>query len=197
MRSSGTKEQNYLRIYWRSRKWQIYHPLSVASSPTEGVVKITTGISADPSDFKKALLELEKGMTISMSGPVGLFYSKNSSPSLFIAAWIGITPFRAMIKQMEIEGTGFEKQVKLLYLDSGKSYIYKDELDKNTSIEVTYFETIHDLYQEIDTFITTHNNDGNYLIAGSKPNVEAITNHLKNKNISKQNIKKDVFRGVH
>ena len=42
-------------------------PFTVASAPTENVVKLTIGISDDPSDFKKAMLELKQGMKISMS----------------------------------------------------------------------------------------------------------------------------------
>ena len=51
-------------------------PFSVASAPTEDVVKITIGINDDPSDFKKAMLELKQGMKVSMSGPVGSFLFK-------------------------------------------------------------------------------------------------------------------------
>ncbi|WP_413376658.1 FAD-dependent oxidoreductase [Alkalihalobacillus sp. 1P02AB] len=174
-------------------------PFSVASVPTEDVVKITTGISDKPSDFKAALLELEKGMKVNMSGPVGSFYLKDNSHSLLIAGGIGITPFRAIVKQLEAEENGGDKRVKILYLDSAKSYIYKDELDEtvhNNSIDVSYLESRDELYQEIDKFITTYKNDGNYFIAGSKSMVDSVTTHLKNNNISKRNIKKDAFWGI-
>ncbi|MBS4207381.1 FAD-dependent oxidoreductase [Bacillus sp. FJAT-50079] len=171
-------------------------PFSVASSPTENVIQITTEISDKPSEFKKALLELEKGMKIKMSGPVGSFYLKDNSPSLLIAGGIGITPFRAMVKQLEAENNGIVKQVKLLYLDSEKPYIYKDELDQ-TSINVTYLKSRDELYGEIDAFITSNKHNGKYFIAGSKSMVESITNHLKNNNIPKRNIKKDSFWGIH
>ena len=85
-------------------------PFSVASAPTEDVVKITIGISDDPSDFKKAMLELKQGMKVSMSGPVGAFYLKDNSPSLLIAGGIGITPFRSIVKQIEAEGNGSRSQ---------------------------------------------------------------------------------------
>jgi ferredoxin-NADP reductase len=65
-------------------------PISVASAPTENIVKITIGISDDPSDFKKAMLELKQGMKVSMSGPVGTFYLKDNSPTLLIAGGIGM-----------------------------------------------------------------------------------------------------------
>ena len=173
-------------------------PFTVASAPIENVVKITVGISDDPSDFKKAMLELKQGMKVSMSGPVGSFYLKDNSPSLLIAGGIGITPFRSIVKQIEAEGNGVEKQIHLLYIDSKKSYIYKDELDgiaNNTSISVTYLDSRDDLHQEIDKFTTLYKNNGKYFIAGPKSMVDSISTYLQKNNISKRNIKKDAFFG--
>ena len=173
-------------------------PFSVASAPTENVVKITIGISDDPSDFKKAMLELKQGMKVSMSGPVGGFYIKDNSPSLLIAGGIGITPFRSILKQIEAEGNGVEKPIHLLYMDSKKSFIYKDELDEianNPSISVTYLDSRNDLHQEIDKFTTLYKNNGKYFIAGPKSMVDSISTYLQNNHISKRNIKKDAFFG--
>lgn len=173
-------------------------PFTVASAPAENTVKLTMGISDDPSDFKKAMLELKQGMKVSMSGPVGSFYLKDSSPSLLIAGGIGITPFRSIIKQIEAEGNGVEKQINLLYIDSKKSYIYKDELDgiaNTTSIGVTYLDSRDDLHQEIDKFTTLYKNNGKYFIAGPKSMVDSISTYLQKNNISKRSIKKDAFMG--
>ena len=38
-----------------------------------------------------------------MSGPVGAFYLKEDRPTLLIAGGIGVTPFRAMLKELENE----------------------------------------------------------------------------------------------
>ena len=51
-------------------------PFTLASAPTENKVKITMKINDNPSEFKKAMLELKQGMKVSMSGPVGSFYIK-------------------------------------------------------------------------------------------------------------------------
>ena len=133
-----------------------------------------------------------------MSGPVGNFYLKDNSPSLLIAGGIGITPFRSIVKQIEAEGNSIEKPIHLLYMDSNKSYIYKDELDgiaNNTSISVTYLDSRNDLHQEIDKFTSLYKNNGKYFIAGPKSMVDSISTYLQNNNISKRNIKKDAFFG--
>jgi ferredoxin-NADP reductase len=173
-------------------------PFTVASAPSENVVRLTMRINDNPSDFKKAMLELKQGMKVKMSGPVGGFYLKDNSPSLLIAGGIGITPFRSIVKQLEAEGNGFGKQIHLLYMDSKKSYINKDELDRmanNTSISVTYLDSRDDLHQEIDKFTSLHKNNGKYFIAGPKPMVDSISTYLQDHNISKRNIKKDAFFG--
>lgn len=170
----------------------------MASAPTENIVKITTRISDDPSDFKKALLELKQGMKVKMSGPVGSFNLEDNSPSLLIAGGIGITPFRSILKQLEADGAGEQKQIKLLYLDAKKSYLYKDELEviaKNTSTSVTYLDSRDDLQGEIDKFNALYKNNGKYFIAGPKSLVDSVSSYLQSNNVSKRNIKKDAFYG--
>ncbi|MCR8842501.1 FAD-dependent oxidoreductase [Paenibacillus sp. SC116] len=173
-------------------------PFSIASAPTENIVKLTTRIGDSPSDYKKALLELKPGMNVKASGPVGTFYIQDNSPSLLIAGGIGITPFRSILKQLEAERVGDGKQVELLYFDSNKSFIYKDELDEianQTSISVTYLDSRDDLHQEMDTFNALYKNNGKYFIAGPKSMVDSISSYLQKNDVSKRNIKKDSFFG--
>ena len=173
-------------------------PFTVASAPTENVVRLTMRIGENPSDFKKAMLELKQGMKVKMSGPVGSFYLKDNKPSLLIAGGIGITPFRSILKQVEAEWNGVEKQINLLYMDSKKSYLFKDEMeemDNKTSISVTYLDSRENLHQEIDKFATLNKNNSNYFIAGSKSMVDSISTNLQDHNVLKRNIKKDAFYG--
>ncbi|OLS33878.1 FAD-dependent oxidoreductase [Bacillus sp. MRMR6] len=173
-------------------------PFTLASAPKENSVKITMKINDNPSEFKKAMLELKQGMKVSMSGPVGSFYLKDEVPTILIAGGIGITPYRSILKQIEAEGNGNDKPIQILYYDSNKSYIYKDELDGvavNTSINITYINSRNDLHQEIDKFTSLNTNEGKYFIAGPKSMVNSISSYLQNNNISKRNIKKDSFFG--
>ncbi|NYF26073.1 FAD-dependent oxidoreductase [Sporosarcina sp. JAI121] len=173
-------------------------PFTIASAPSENMVRLTMRISDQPSDFKKAMLELKQGMHVKMSGPVGGFYLKDNSPSLLIAGGIGITPFRSIVKQVEAEENGQDNKIHLLYLDSNRSFIFKDELDgiaDNTSVEVTYLDSRDELHQEIDKFTNLYLNSGKYYIAGPKSMVDAMSTYLLNNNIPKRNIKKDAFSG--
>lgn len=173
-------------------------PFTVASAPAENRIRITTTIRESPSEFKKALFELKPGMKINMRGPVGPFYLKDNSPSLFIAGGIGITPFRSIIKQLELEGRGNHHSIQLLYLDSNKSYLFQDELDRaasKTSVGVTYLDSREDLQQEIETYASRYKNELKCFVAGPKSMVESILAELQNRQIPKRNMIKDAFFG--
>jgi ferredoxin-NADP reductase len=172
-------------------------PFSLASAPAEKVVKLTTRIGETPSEYKKALLELKEGMSVSMQGPVGSFSLQDRSPALLIAGGIGITPFRSMLKQIEAEGNGSGRTVRLLHIDSDKTYLYREELEgiaSRASIPATYVASRDDAQREIDEFAARHA-DGTYYIAGPKSMVESISTALLNQKISKRKIKKDAFFG--
>ncbi|SFS56344.1 FAD-dependent oxidoreductase [Paenibacillus sp. 453mf] len=174
-------------------------PFSIASIPSEKVVKITTRIGDTPSDYKQAMLELRQGMKIKVSGPVGAFYLDKESPSLIIAGGIGITPIRSILKQLETVEDGEERPVRLLYLDSQGSYLFKDELDEMAShlpwIQINYLDSREHLDQEISRFISEYNNNGKYYAAGPKSMVDSVSSYLQSNAITKQNIKKDAFFG--
>ncbi|MUG47679.1 FAD-dependent oxidoreductase [Paenibacillus woosongensis] len=173
-------------------------PFSVSSAPTENAVRITTLIGKQPSEFKKALLELTPGMKVTMRGPVGPFYLKDENPALFIVGGIGITPFRSILKQIDSTPKEVGKPVHLLYMNGNREYLFKGELDEmanRTSISLTYLDSRDELHQEINKFSSLYKNSGKYYIAGPKSMVEAVSNYLLNNQVSKQNIKKDAFFG--
>src|SRR5690625_3833476 len=95
-------------------------PFCISTVPIENKIKITTRIDEHPSDFKKAMLDLETGMTMKVNGLVGSFYLKDHCPSVFIAGGMGITPFRSMLKQIDVEA--LNQKIKLLYIHSSKEY---------------------------------------------------------------------------
>lgn len=138
-------------------------------------------------------------MTIKMGGPVGAFCLEDRSPALLVAGGIGITPIRSIVKQLEAEGKKDEKHIHLLYMDSQKTYVFKDELDAiaaRTSIRVSYLDSRDRLQQEIDQFAALHpKDDGQYLLSGPKAMVDSTSAYLLSQGVSKQQVKKDVFYG--
>lgn len=171
-------------------------PFTISAAPSENAVKLTMKIKDNPSDFKKAMLELKQGMTIGMSGPLGSFNVNDDRPAVLIAGGIGITPFRSIIKQIEAEGHSNKEPMHLLYMDSEKSYIFKAELDANkASISTAYLDSRDNLQEEIDKLLNLYQNNAQYLIAGPKSMADTLSGYLQNNSISKKNIKKDAFYG--
>lgn len=76
--------------------------LTISSAPTENELMFTLKIPPKPSSFKTHLGELASGDRMSASQIAGHFTlpEDKSSPIIFIAGGVGITPFRSMIKYL-------------------------------------------------------------------------------------------------
>ena len=200
------KEQD---IHWQAGQYGLFRiihktikndtrPFSVSSAPHESVIRITTRIGEQPSEFKKALLELKPGMKILMRGPVGAFYLQDDRPTLFIAGGMGITPFLSMLKQVDAERGNTQKQLELLYAGGEFSHLFKDELDdiaQRTSTKITYVESRDELQQELQKVNDAYSGSGNYFVAGPKAMVEDVAGSLRKAQVPKKRIFKDTFFG--
>lgn len=97
---------------------------TVASAPSESVVQLSTRISN--SHFKQRLSKLTPGDKMYMCNPIGRFVVTNQTKQVvMIAGGIGITPFRAITK--DIVDTKKDVQTHLIY-SAHDTYLYKDQL---------------------------------------------------------------------
>jgi ferredoxin-NADP reductase/nitrite reductase/ring-hydroxylating ferredoxin subunit len=114
---------------------------TMASSPTENVILITTRIR--DSAFKKKLAALEIGSTVKITSPLGKFVlpDDHSKPVVFLSGGIGVTPFRSMIRYAT------DKQVpsKVTMFDSNRNVentLFKEEFDdclkRNNNLKIVY-----------------------------------------------------------
>lgn len=119
---------------------------TIASSPTEELIQVTTRIRKE-SVFKQALDSLKIGEEIEARAPFGSFvltnhYSLDTS-HLFLAGGIGITPFRSMIKYNVDKS--LEIPIHLVYSHSDSDFVFKKELDQwqkeNDNIKIKYIDT--------------------------------------------------------
>lgn len=125
---------------------EITEDFTIASSPTEKLVQITTRIRKE-SEFKQKLISLEIGSLVEARAPFGSFcynYSLNPVPyTLFLAGGIGITPFRSMIKYNVDKKLNIP--MHLIYSNSDSEFVFKEELDKwqkeNDFIKVSYHDS--------------------------------------------------------
>ena len=172
---------------------------SIASTPDEENILITMRVSSEPSEFKRTLTELNKGDKIYMRGPIGPFHIEKTKPILMIAAGIGITPFRSLIKAALNKNNDTKPEtIKLLYLDSNQEYVYSkefNELKELGLLEVIYLSTRDQLYDEVTKYIEDIGNSADYYVAGPRSMVASIKSKLKEEGILKSSIKSDLFIG--
>ncbi|WP_423189055.1 FAD-dependent oxidoreductase [Alkalibacterium sp. f15] len=169
---------------------------SIASSPSENKLFIATHANEPVSSFKQTLFSLSKGDTVNMLGPFGWYKVKDStSPIVMIAAGIGITPNRAMIKQLEHDT---RRDVFLVY-SSSDTHLFKEELDSialNNPKFHPYYTTGRD--QTRETYLKladTLGNDAIYYVAGTPKSVKDISKRLRDNNVKFTHIVFDPYFG--
>lgn len=169
---------------------------SISSCPTENEIAITTKIGAQCSAYKKALLELKPGMKMKLRGPMGPFVLEANRTNCFIAGGIGITPFRSMMKEIEMSKQSFDGDVKLLYINSTGPFLFGDELKamEKTNISTEFFNDKQLLMTKIKQ-MNAKSNTTIYFVAGSKDMTTSIKQVLIELGVKKKNIKTDTFIG--
>jgi ferredoxin-NADP reductase len=172
---------------------------TVASAPSEKKVLLTTRMAdQEGSFFKQTLSALKQGETIEISDVEGDFVVDDLEREyVFIAGGIGITPFRAMLK--EAEHLRSMLKVTLLYANRDNDILYRKELDamalNNSNLTIRYFVTpekinetsIHQSIPDLQKPI--------FYIAGPEAMVDDLGQILKSMGISPERIKQDWFPG--
>lgn len=175
------------------RKWRAF---SLASIPEEGTIKIATRTGDNISSFKEHLISLKKGDRITMRGPFGWFKIQDeTTPIVLIAGGIGITPIRALLKEI-LHQT--KRDIILLY-SSKAYYLFKDDIEKfqekNNKIQFKKLKNKSEMSTEIHIQSKKYGNHAYYYIAGSSNFIRSIKVSLKEKEIKSSRIINDSFLG--
>ena len=104
---------------------------TLASAPTENVLRLGVKFHENSSSFKKSLLEIDKSHDIVASQVAGDFVlpANHRQKCVFIAGGIGITPFRSMIKYLL--DTHQRRPIILFYANhNANEIVYKDIFDR-------------------------------------------------------------------
>jgi ferredoxin-NADP reductase len=172
------------------KTWRAF---SIASAPYEKVVRIATVIKDEPSDFKRQLLALTPGETITLHGPFGEMYVRPHMKHIVgIAGGIGITPFRALIHALH-EGS-LDTKLTLIYSAVG-SHIYKSKFDEilpHKNIRIIYTHTPQEVEHELSA-LTSQYKDATYFLSGSPGMITALRKALIRQSI--KDIVNDTFKG--
>ncbi len=215
-----------IHTFWFQRKnlnflpgqfleWTLYHKkpddrgikryFTIASSPTEKDLLLTTKIIPKSSSYKKALKNLKVGKRIIISKPQGDFVlpENDKQKLIFIAGGIGITPFRSIIKYLIDKN--LKRDIILFYnANSVEEFSFKDILE-NLGIKIIYIisdnppknwkgETGY-LNEKI---IKKHAPDWKerlFYVSGPEPMVNTTNNILIKMSVPRKQIKNDYFPG--
>ena len=172
---------------------------TVASAPFENKIMITTRFAEDKgSSFKETLKGLKIGDVIEVSDIDGEFVIDDlNAEYVFIAGGIGITPFRAILK--ELDHNNQSTNITLLYANRDEHIMFKSEIEdmaeRNPNLKIHYIllpemideKRIREWVVDITKPI--------FYISGPEPMVEGLGKTLKNMGVSDDHLKQDWFPG--
>lgn len=177
----------------KGRKWRVF---SLASIPEEGFVMVGTRTGKEISNYKNELISMKKGDKISLRGPFGWFKVQDStSPMVMVAGGVGITPIRAIIKQLEKDEN---RPVELVYAAS-EYHLFDEDIQeviaKNKKIEIHKTFSSEETELVLANLVAKYNNKAFYFVSGSSSFISSIKKNIKVKGIKGKRIISDLFIG--
>ncbi|MFO7888184.1 MAG: FAD-dependent oxidoreductase [Eubacteriales bacterium] len=172
---------------------------SFASINEEDMILFSTRIVDEPSEFKKNLLKLKPGDVMTVDGPMGKFTIKDySKPSLVMAGGIGITPIRALVKDVHKNNVKVN-DIKVLYSDDRGEFAFTDTLkeagENSEGLEVVFISDRNEFTDKIDAYAKKHKNNSLYYISGTPGMTSFFKEKLRGFGVDKENIVTDTFMG--
>lgn len=182
---------------------------TIASSPTEEVVRLGVKFYKPASTFKRALWAMQERTTLSASHIAGDFILPNDAKKklVFIAGGIGVTPFRSMVQYLV--DTKDARAITLLYSNKVASEIaYKEVFD--AAAQTIGMKTVYALTNEptpppgtyagmIDGALIAREipdyKERFFFISGPHGMVEAFKGTLRDMGVPRLHIKTDYFPG--
>lgn len=174
---------------------------TIASAPSEDIIQLTTRFSEEKSSsFKKTLHELLVDDSIEISDLDGDFIVENVDATyIFIAGGIGITPFRAILKDLQHHNQ--QPTITLLYANKDEHIAFKEEIDTYTThnphFTVHYITSPEKIDIEKIVTLTGDLHKPLFYISGPESMVESIGIQLKEHGVPESHLKQDWFPGYH
>ncbi len=182
---------------------------TIASSPTEDVVRLGVRFYEPASSFKRALLTMGENDVISASHVAGDFVlpTDQNKKLVFIAGGIGVTPFRSMVQYCVDKKE--RRSIIMLYANKTAAEIsYKEVFDRaqqELGIKTVYVVTKESssapgMYSgSIDSALIAKEipdyKERTFYISGPHGMVDSFTKTLRDMGVSRWKIKTDFFPG--
>lgn len=176
------------------RRW-----FSIASAQSEGKVLLSCRFAEDGSTLKKRLLQLVPGDVVQAKGPEGHFtLPEVSRETVLVAGGIGITPFRAILKDLESKG-GISSLTLVHGNRTAENVPFGSELQQLTETQpgFTYVQTFSPTVIDADLLAGYYSNVAatDFMISGLEKMVESIKHSLISAGVPEEQIRIDDFGG--
>ncbi len=173
-----------------------YRFFSIASIQQDGVLLFGTRTGKETSLFKKALLSLKPGDPVSLQGPFGWFRVRDEhSPIVLFAGGVGITPVRALVKELAHSQA---RPVDIVY-SSPNFYLFGDEIqaivDNNPSMSLFKASASDETQQQLAKLADQHGNRAYYYMSASPGVIDSVAKLLRSRRISGSRLIDDTMRG--
>ncbi len=184
---------------------------TISSSPLEKKsLTVTTKIIQ--SDFKKALVQLKENDEIKIFGPMGNFIldETNTTPRVFIAGGIGITPYHSMITYAAANNLTIPLTLFVSF-STPEEMVFFEELktieEQHANMTIVYTITKPEesqtewngekgrITQELIKKYVPSFNELLFYVVGPPPMEEATTQLLKDMQVPQGNILTEAFTG--
>jgi predicted ferric reductase len=90
----------FAMIYLEGKDGWHRHPFTIASAPTEGIIRVTVKALGDYTSKLSAIVE--RGMPAVIGGPHGrFFHSRGTDRQIWIAGGVGVAPFLSWLRALD------------------------------------------------------------------------------------------------
>lgn len=172
------------------RRW-----FTLSSSPTEELLAITTRLHPiEKSSFKQQLTELRPGARLHLADPMGDFVLPKDPniPIVFIAAGLGITPVRSMLKWLH--DTGEQRDITLWFATKPEELAFQ-ELFQGAGLNFTSITANPRNLLTADAIKREAPENSYIYISGPEELVETLYNDAKRLGIDPSRLIADYFPG--
>jgi ferredoxin-NADP reductase len=195
------------QIHWTAGQFirvELAHPnpdqegtkrwFTVSAAPFEGRPQITTRVS--DTTFKHALVALPIGGEVELiEEPDGDFvWEESDKPRVFVAAGIGITPFRSILAERKHARQSLD--VTLVYGNRTEMIPFKDEFDADAASDPEF--RVHYVTGGLLTLAKLEELVPDYrkslvYVSGPEPLVEALGDQMRAAGMPEEQLKQDFF----
>lgn len=192
----GQTVRVFLNLRIGTKPVEVTREFSITSSSDEEMLAFTYKAAANP--FYAALDEMQRGDSVTVYGPLGVFTlpEDQETPCIFLAAGIGIAPFMSMLRQIKKDTPNREVELHYAYRDS-TNIAFKQELielaKELPKLRVHYLNARYSEQYILDHF--QKNVDTYWYVSGDSEMITEILTLLTTVNVSETMIKTEEYVG--